>query len=276
MTALERALLELELEWPETPDLAAAVLTRIEAAREDAHGAEASPAAPARGAAPGDARAPRRPFFAGWRRRVAVAVAALAVLGGGTLAVSPAARSTVSRWLGLNGVEIRKEKPTATPPVRSRLGETLDLGIPITPAQARRAGALFPSTLPRPDAAYLGPLVGGQRPVALVYAPRKGLPASKLTGVALIVQTFPRAGADVMVIKKMAGDVRFLQIGGAQAYWIGDRLHGFQYATPNGAGAFVPQRLADHTLLVESAGRLLRIEGPLSLDAATRIAESIH
>jgi hypothetical protein len=269
MTELERALLELELEWPETPDLAGAVLTRIEAETAG----DAGPIEAGRE----DARAaPRRPFFAGWRRRVAVAVAALAVLGGGTLAVSPAARSTVSRWLGLKGVEIRREKPTATPPPRSRLGETLGLGVPITPAQARKAGALFPGDLPSPDAAYLGPLVGGQRPVALVYAPRDGLRPSKVTGVALIVQTF-KASLDSVILKKMATNVVYLMVGGAPAYWISGEPHGFQYATPNGAGAFVPQRLADHTLILERPdGRLVRIEGVLTRAAAVKLAESVH
>ncbi len=249
MTELERALLELEVEWPGTPDIAAAV--RVELDRP----------APAR----------RTP----WRRRLAIALASLLVLGGGTLAASPSARSTVSRWLGLHGVEIRREPPRATPAPSSPLGESLDLGIPIAPVQARRAGALFPRSLPAPDAAYLGPRVGGQQPVALVYAPRAGLPPSKVTGVALIVQTF-RASVDQAILKKvsMTGDVEFMTVGGHPAYWISGEPHGFQYATPSG-GAFVPQRLADHTLLVEQGGKLLRIEGPLTRDAAVKVALSV-
>jgi hypothetical protein len=197
------------------------------------------------------------------------------VLGGGTLAASPSARSTVSRWLGLQGVEIRLERPTATPPPLSRLGESLALGIPISPARARREGALFPRSLPAPDAAYLGPLVGGQRGVALVYAPREGLPPSKVTGVALIVQTF-RATLDTIIIKKLvinANSIQQLTVGGSPGYWLSGEPHGFQYATPNG-GAFVPQRLADHTLLVERNGKLLRVEGPLTRAAAVKIAEA--
>jgi hypothetical protein len=251
MTELERALLELEVEWPATPDLAAAVRTRIAAA-------------PAR---------PRRITFGGWRRRLAVAAAALVVLGGGTLAASPAARSTVWRWLGLKSVEIRREAPRATPVKPSRLGETIGLGVPITPAQARRDGALFPRSLGAPDAAYLGPLSGGQRGVALVYAPRAGLPPSKVTGVALVVQTF-RASVDEPILGKMVGaggTVERLTVAGAPAYWIGGEPHGFQYDTPTG-GAFVPQRLADHTLLVESRGRLLRVEGRISRARAIAIA----
>jgi hypothetical protein len=250
VTELERALLALEVEWPATPDLAAAVQTEI--------------AKPARA---------RR--LTGWRRRAAIALASVLVVAGGTLAVSPAARSTVWRWLGLESVEIRREPPTATPAPPSAIGATLGLGIPITVAQAHKEGALFPDGLPDPVAAYRGPLVGGQRPLALVYPAADGLKPSKVTGVALLVQTF-RARVDVMILKKMSfsGSVEFLTVGGSPAYWISGEPHGFQYTTPDGNSDFVPQRLADHTLLVERGDKLLRIEGPISKDRAVELAES--
>jgi hypothetical protein len=250
MNELERALLALEVEWPATPDLAAAVRTRLD-------------------------EAPRRGRLSRRVRRALIALASVLVVAGGTLAVSPAARSTVWRWLGLQSVEIRREKPTATPGPRSALGTTLELGDPITVEQARKAGALFPDGLPEPSAAYLGPEVGGQRPVALVYPPQDGLKPSKVTGVALLVQTF-RAGIDVAIIKKMSymGNVEFLRVAGAPAYWISGAPHGFQYTTRDGNGAFVPQRLADHTLLVERDDKLLRIEGPITKERAIALAES--
>jgi hypothetical protein len=248
MNELERALLELEVEWPATPDLAATVRAEIERP------------------------APRR--RRSWRRRAAIALASVLVLGGGTLAVSPSARSTVSRWLGLDGVEIRHERPTATPGPRSRLGESLNLGAPIAPARARAAGALFPRSLPAPDAAYLGFDAGGQRPVALVWAPRAGLPPSKVTGVALLVQTF-RAQVDPVILKKMGENTEYLTVGGAPAYWLSGEPHGFQIVTPSGGG-FFPQRLADHTLLVQRGDKLLRIEGALTRDEAVAIAESVQ
>ena len=258
MSELERALLALEVDWPATPDLAAAVTTRVvaEPARE-------------------------RRVAAWWRRltrrtrRGLIALASVLVVAGGTLAVSPAARSTVWRWLGLKGVEIRKEQPTATPVQHSALGATLGLGSPIRVEQARRDGALAPKGLPAPIAAYRGPLVGGQHPLALVYPPAEGLQPSKVTGVALLVQTF-RARVDGIILKKMSmsGSVEFLQIGGSNAYWISGEPHGFQYTTPDGNGAFVPQRLADHTLLVERGDTLLRIEGPIAKQRAIALAES--
>jgi hypothetical protein len=63
-------------------------------------------------------------------------------------------------------------------------------------------------------------------------------------------------------------------VAGAPAYWISGEPHGFQYTTPDGNGDFVPQRLADHTLLVERDGKLLRIEGPISRDKAIELATS--
>jgi hypothetical protein len=245
MTALERALLDLDVDWPETPDFADAVRERIATA----------------------ALAPPRRRFAGARRRLALAATALALLAGGTLAASPAARSAVLRFLGLQGVEIRHVKPTATPPEPSRLGARLQLGTPTSVDAALRAGALAPRGLGRPDAAYRGP----NDSLALVYAPRPGLPPSKVTGVALLVQTFHATVQPVIEKLVAMGDVERLGVAGAPAYWIGGASHGFMYVTPAG-GAFVPQRLADHTLLVERGGILLRVEGPLTRARAVRIA----
>jgi hypothetical protein len=109
---LELGLRELDVDWPETPDVAAAVATRIE---------------------------PRR---SPWRRRIAIAVAALALLFGGTMAASPAARTDVLRWLGLKSVEIKKA-PLPTP----RPGAGLNLGTPSTLDALRKRGV--PVRVPR-------------------------------------------------------------------------------------------------------------------------------
>jgi hypothetical protein len=252
MTALERALLDLDVEWPDTPDVAGAVRARVEMTTPEAAAAGAP-----------------RQRLRGWRRRLAVATAALAVLGGGAMAASPAARSAVLRWLGLEGVEIRRARPSATPPKRSRLGETLQLGAPIPVARALSAGALAPRALGTPGAAYRGP----DGALALVYAPRAGLPASRITGVALLVQTFHARVSPLIEKLVYVGDAQRLTVAGAPAYWIGGAAHGFEYLTPTGAG-FAPQRLADHTLLVESHGLLLRVEGPLTRARAAWIARN--
>ncbi len=133
---LERALRELDVDWPATPDLAAAVATRIAAEPRNLKG-------------PGPFR---------FRRRVAALIAA--VLIGGTLAV-PEARSTVFRWLGIESVEIRREAPRATP------GAALDLGTPTT-IDALTVPVLRARGLGTPGV-YLTTLPDGSRAPSLVY-----------------------------------------------------------------------------------------------------------
>src|SRR3954463_1403849 len=121
MTDLELALRELDVDWPETPDIAAAV-----------------------GARP--ARAPRRRW---WRTRFAYLGAALVLLAGGTLAV-PEARSTVFEWLGVKRVGIKREPPKGPPGPRPTLGDTLGLGKALPISRATHV----PAALGPPDAVY--------------------------------------------------------------------------------------------------------------------------
>ena len=139
MPELELALRRLgdAVEWPETPDLASAVRTRIEAG-------------------------PRGVFRP---RRLALAVAVAAVAVGAVLAVPPA-RTAVLDWLGFGGVEIRRvaELPQVPAGGRLVLGERVALD-----EARRRAGhpVLVPAGEP-PDAVYLDTASPGS-PVALVY-----------------------------------------------------------------------------------------------------------
>jgi hypothetical protein len=201
-----------------------------------------------------------------------VAAALVVVLGG--VAAVPDARSAVLRWLGLKGVEIRKEEPRATPPPRSPTGATLGLGRPVSLAEARRRARVFvPASLGEPLAVYLGPLENGPDAVSLIYPPGPGRPPSQVTGVAVLVQTIP--ATDSPLIKKTAGaatDVQDLTVAGATAYWI-TGSHGFGYQARGGNMGFERERLADRTLLVERDGLLLRVEGNLSRERAVKIAE---
>lgn len=132
---LERALRELEPDWPATPDLAAAVAPRLE------------PRAKRKG--PGPFR---------FRKRLAAVIVALLV--GGVLAV-PEARSTVFRWIGIESVEIRREEPRATP------GASLDLGTPTT-IDALTVPVLQARGLGTPGV-YLTAMPDGTRAASLVY-----------------------------------------------------------------------------------------------------------
>ena len=228
---LERALRELEVEWPPTPDIAAAVSARL--------------------------HAPRRRRT--WRLQLAYAAALLALVVAATMAVSPEARSTVLRWLGITGVEIRKapSKPLPT---------GLDLGPAATLDELRAAApVLVPDALGDPDAGHLTTLPDGTRAASLVYADGP-----------ILVQTF-RARATPFIQKTVASSTQLqtLTVNGATAYWI-EGAHGFAYRTAGGAGYEEP-RLAGNALLVDRAdGVLLRIEGRISRERAVAIARSVQ
>jgi hypothetical protein len=121
---LERELSELRIEWPETPDLAAAVVGRLDAP-------------------------PRRSWWAvrpAWQ----VAVAAVALLIAVVMAVPPT-RAAVLDLLGLRSVRIEHREPRP-----STIGRQLAVGDPVTLEQARRHFPVrVPAALGPPDAVYL-------------------------------------------------------------------------------------------------------------------------
>jgi hypothetical protein len=215
---LEGALRELDVDWPATPDLTTAVMARI-----------AAPPAPA------------------WRKRAAVALAALMLAVGGTLAVSPAARSTVLEWLGLKSVKIERTQP--------RIGAGLDLG----PAIALPKGTRVPKALGKPEA-YATTLPDGSKIVSLVYGPPP-----------ILVQVF-KARVTPFIQKTVGMGANLERVPGG--YWI-TGAHGFAYESPSG-GTFEPQRLSDKVLLIERDGQLIRVEGDISKARALEIANSIE
>jgi hypothetical protein len=115
---LDTSLRALDVAWPPTPDLAAAVTPRL---------------------------APRR------RRRwipVVVAVAGLAV-------AAPAVGDDVLELLGLRGARVERREPPPAPPQRpGTLGSGLRLGRAIGLEDARRRFR-FPASLATPDAAWI-------------------------------------------------------------------------------------------------------------------------
>jgi hypothetical protein len=249
---LEHELRELRVEWPETPDLAAAVAVRLAAA-------------PAPASRRWRWRWLDRPA---WQLGVAVAAALIAVV----MAVPPA-RSAVLEFLGLKSVKIERREPA--PPFASGLG----LGDRVTLAQARRRAGfpvLVPAEVGAPDAVYLyeHPATGTR--VDLVYRPRPGLPRASTTGAGLLV-TELRATLGPAIEKTVGASahVERLTVGDDPALFISGADHGFAYVPPKGDMGFEPQRLAGPTLLVERRdGLLLRIEGKISRDQAVQIALS--
>lgn len=121
---LERELAELSIEWPETPDIAAAVAPRL-------------------------AAAPRRRWFAA-RPAWQIAVAAVALVIAVLMAVPPT-RAAVLDLLGLRSVRIEHREPRP-----STFGQRLAVGDPVTLAQARKKFPVrLPEALGAPTAVYL-------------------------------------------------------------------------------------------------------------------------
>lgn len=134
MRDLPAELTALAVEWPETPELAEAVLAQVQAP-------------------------PRRRRRVAWRPALAYGLAALLAAFALTLAVSPDARSAVLEWLGLKSVKIERREPRPT-------DSGLRLGTPVTLEQARARVPFLslPDALGSPAAVHVG-----TDSVALVY-----------------------------------------------------------------------------------------------------------
>jgi hypothetical protein len=248
MRDLHEELTALSVDWPATPDLAAAVATRLEQ--------------------------PVRRARIAWRPVLAYGLAALAAAFALTMAASPDARSAVLEWLGLKSVKIERREPTAPPPRPGKLGAGLGLGTPATLDEARQR---FPflrvptaAGLGRPDATYVGRLG-----VSLVYGKRHGYARSTTTGAAVLVQEFPaRVGDFIQKTLGSAARLERLRVDGAPAYFI-TGAHGFAFQHEDEV-RYEDQRLAGNTLLVERPdGLLIRVEGDLTRDRAVAIARSV-
>jgi hypothetical protein len=243
---LEDRLRELEVDWPATPDLAAAVEARLTAL------------APVR-------RATR------WR----VAVVAVVVVAG--VAASPA-RSALLDLVGLRGARVERREPPPHPIVTpGPFGEGLRLGEPATLRSARaRAGFALtvPASLGAPDAVWLD---GPPARVSFVYRRRPGIRPSPHTAAALLLTQFP-ARATPVLQKAIGSRARLtrLEVPHARVYAITGRPHGFAWIAPDGTTAFEDRRLAGTTLLVErDDGILLRAEGELSAARARALAREL-
>jgi hypothetical protein len=243
-TSDERLVAELRelgdwLDVPETPDLRAAVRTRL--------------------AAPPPTRlaALRRPR---WIAALAAAVATVVVV-----AVPPARAAVSDAVTGLlrfAGVEVRRDNPGSLP----RSAAPLPSAGPVTLTQARLA-AKFPVGVP----AALGPpeqvLIadpgpdGAPRVVSLVYR-----------GGAVRVDEFD-GRVDLRYVK-VATDVTWVDIGGYQGIWL-PAPHPLFYTDRQGILHEESARLAGPTLIWSRTGVTYRLEGIATLDEATAIARTV-
>jgi hypothetical protein len=269
---LDRALADLaaSLEFPPTPDLAAAVTARLD---QDPVAERPAPGARGRRWLAG---------LAGWRR-LAVAGLAVVLLAVAVLAASPGTREAVARRLGLRGIGVELGGPppstaTTTPGGRLDLG----LGERVTLEEARRRVGfpiLVPQTggLERPDAVFVSETVPPGGRVDLVWRARPGLPASAFTDAGLLITEFQGEPTPEFIKKvAVAGQVEFVEVGGEPAYWFSGEPHFFTYRDRAGAFREERTRLAGNTLIWQRGELTLRLEGELSKEEALRIAESMR
>jgi hypothetical protein len=258
---LGAALVEVgrDLAFPEVPDLAPAVVRRLEE----------------------PARAPERRvillpgLFRRPGRRVALALAAVLILAGGA----------VAGGLLVQGVRILVQPEGTTPPPSPRapgaLGRTLFLGEKTTLADARGRvdfDVVIPAAVGLPEpVVYVDDDPPGGR-VSLVYPAAAGfLPETEEIGVGMLVMEF-RARIDRPFLEKVVHEADRLQeveVAGSRGYWI-EGEHTVIYLDEQGRPVEERARLAGNTLLWQVGEVTFRLESALSMEEAIRIAESMR
>ncbi len=260
MPELERMLSRLgeELDWPPTPELAPAVMGRL------------------------DEPAPRRRFAgllppAGLRRSLALAAVGLVVLAGTAFAAIPDVRDAVLDFLGLQGATVERRETLPTPPPE----RPLDLGARTTLAAAGDRLGFAPlvagAGLGAPDGVYVrSGLPGGE--LSLAYRARPGLPRTGTTRLGLLVSEF-RGDLSPEYLSKVVGQsttVERLRIDGEPAIWIEGAPHFLLYRDPRGDVQESTLRLAQNVLLLERGPLLVRLEGAFGRERAVAIARSLR
>jgi hypothetical protein len=254
LEVLEQQLIELggALSWPATPALAPAIRNRI----------------PAR----------RQWFESRWAIAAAVAIAILAAL----LAYPPS-RDAIANWLNLRTrFQQVPQVITPSPLPPGPIGRRLGLGESTTLQKARAAVAwpvLLPSSLGGPDEVYLEPPAdapaGGE--VTLVYAARPGIPASNLTGAAVLITEVEGTVTGDSFGKTLGEGAKIeeVSVAGHHGYWITGSPHIFSFIDAVGKVRYETLRLATNTLLIDEGGTIVRIEGNLTKAQVSEIAASL-
>jgi hypothetical protein len=241
------------LDWPPTPDMAPGVRLQVE------RGAEV-------------VTLPRRPV----RRAAVVMAAALLVVLGGAVALSPALRAAMLRFFSLPGVRIEVQKsPGPTPPA---VEDEPFLGRQVSLAEARREVGFpvgTPAALGEPDEVYL--LGGGERAlVTLAYRDAPGIPVDPETGYAvLLTQLAGRPSENLIKKTDLQTTVVAVTVNGEQGYFVeGEHL---VYVRAPGVEPIADEpRIAGNTLLWARGPVTLRLEADLPLDRALDIARTVR
>jgi hypothetical protein len=242
VSELERALAGIEIEYPATPALAAAVRARVAVAP-----------------------APRRRRVA--PRTLAIAFVILLLLAGSAVAAVPSWRHSLLDWLGLRSVKI--ERVEQLPPTPA--GDLLALGTRTTLADAAKQASFMPLVPPGmpPDQVFFAEdPPGGQ--VGLVY--------TSGDRVRMVITEF-RGQQQSVFIQKALGPgttAEDVTVNGQRGIWIQGEPHVLMYRDRDGAVQGYTPRLATNTLLWRRGDLLLRLEAHISKAEALRIASSMQ
>lgn len=261
MSDLERMLTQLgrELDYPPTPDLTAAVASRLRRVEK-----------------PSPRRRPRLFPPAGLRRALVLALVGLLVLAGTVLAAVPGTRDAVLEFFGLQGATVERTATLPTPPAQ----RSLDLGRRTTLERARERLAfepLVPTLLGDPDFVYLGEAVQGGE-LSLAYRPGPDLPRARTTRLGLLVSEF-RGDLLPEYTGKIAGQatrVERVRVDGHRAIWLEGAPHYFFYRAPGEPFREEGLRIAQNVLLLEHGRVLVRLEGAFSKERALDLARSLR
>jgi hypothetical protein len=214
-------------------------------------------------------------------RRMALALAAVVVVAVGLLVYTPS-RVALARFFHLRGVVVRHSSHALPTPASSATSvvDRLQLGTPTSlEAGARAAGfhlAPPPPSLGTPDLVLLREEAYGTA-ISFLYYPRPDLPDPRRTGVGLLI-TQLNAPYDRQFLGKTIGGqttISSVKVGQADGLWIAGSPHGIVVG-PAQSFAEDALRLAEDTLLWESAAVTLRVESALSRDAAIKVGEQLH
>jgi hypothetical protein len=243
-----------QMEFPDPPDIATAVVARIQGARP-------------------------RPQ---WVRRAYVAALAMGLLitaATGVLILSPDARRAVADLLGVPGIGIQLKDPAEAPAAPQSLDD-LELGETTSIEEARQKASFevaYPRALGPPEIVlYRSSPPGGM--VTLIYAPTSELRASSVEGVGALLTEF-EGQIEEAVFRKMVGSgtsVEQVEVKGRRGFWIEGTPHLLTFTDSRGELLQERARLAENVLLWTDGGVTYRLEGRLRRDSAIRIAESIE
>jgi hypothetical protein len=202
---------------------------------------------------------PPRPRSSLLRRRLVTLVAAVVALLAGLLAAPPV-RAAVADWFGFGGVQVRIAPTpgrTTAPPPPAALGTAS-----LADAEAALGFApLVPAELGPPDAVEVS---ADRRSVSMSWS-------AGPDGMLRLDQW--AAGLDGLAAKTAPG-VTFTTVGQDFAIWF-DSPHEVVLTTHDHGGTRTERpRLAGHTLIWQSGGATLRLEGDLTRERAVQIAAS--